>query len=320
VKLVFKYVGQGDSIILHWQENEVNKFIAIDCNLLNDQVPTLDYITSFPNSEVAAIILSHPHTDHFSGMERLLKGLTSANIPIKYFWHTAYHSEAYFTTSVKGSDAKGKLKRLFELVRKMRDEGRLELASLDGGTPTPVINLGQHTKIFVLAPTSREQDKYLASTSLPSKFEGANNPKANWLSTVLRIERGDKYYLPTSDVEKFTLKGLDQRQVVNQNQLAFALGQIPHHGSIHNYNNTFWTKRYKEGDSPLAVISSGPNGYDHPSPQLVSNLTQMGYEVKITGDGKILPAPAQAAITSLNVFSTEVLSSSEDSRDVIIEL
>lgn len=320
MKLIFKYVGQGDSIILHWKAGGLNKFIIVDCNTISGETPTLNYIKSFPSPEVIAIILSHPHTDHFSGMEQLFRGLLQVNIPIRFFWHTASHNEAYFTTSVKGSDAKTKLKRLFVLVREMRDAGNLELATLDGGTPTPVINLDEDTRIFVLAPTSREYDNYLASTNLPTKFEGTNNPQANWLSTVLRIERGNKYYLLTSDAEKFTLKGLDQRQVVNQNELEFVLGQIPHHGSIKNYNNTFWSKRRREGNSPVAVISSGPNSYGHPSPELVAKLSALGYDVKVTGSNAVLSVPAQAVITYLDVFSAQTSITDEDPRDVIIDL
>lgn len=320
MKLIFKYVGQGDSIILHWEAGGQNKFIIVDCNLYNNKVPTLEYILSFPNQEVIAIILSHPHTDHFSGMERLLQGLTEAIIPIRYFWHTASHAKAYFT-SVRGVDAKTKLKRLFILARKLRDEGKLELGTLDGGTPTPVLNLDAQTKIFILAPTSREQDKYLASTNLPTLFEGANNPEANWLSTVLRIERNGNYYLLTSDVEKFTLKGLDQRQVVNQNKLSFFAGQIPHHGSIKNYNGTFWKKRRAEGDKPISVISSGPNSYGHPSPKLISELIRIGYDVKVTGEETTISSEARGILNSLDVFSTEVsVSSRDDTRDVIIDL
>ncbi len=74
VEIVFKNVGQGDSIILEWESSEegTKKIAIIDCNLNKNENPVLQHLIELNLHEIEFVILSHPHEDHFSGFHELL--------------------------------------------------------------------------------------------------------------------------------------------------------------------------------------------------------------------------------------------------------
>ena len=80
----FKNVGQGDSIIIEWDD----KIGIIDCNIYKDSNPVLEYISQKDIEEIEFIILSHFHFDHFSGFPKLFDYCRDNKIKIKYFFHT----------------------------------------------------------------------------------------------------------------------------------------------------------------------------------------------------------------------------------------
>lgn len=67
MRITFKDVGQGDSIILEWDKDGKKKIGIIDCNKYFGANPVLSYIKNPENKveEIEFLILSHPHHDHF---------------------------------------------------------------------------------------------------------------------------------------------------------------------------------------------------------------------------------------------------------------
>ena len=91
LKVTFKDVGQGDSIIIEWRKNSKSYVGIIDCNLkTNNRNPILEHIKILSTKEISFIILSHPHYDHFSGFEDLFNYCEKNKIIIKNFIHTAH--------------------------------------------------------------------------------------------------------------------------------------------------------------------------------------------------------------------------------------
>ena len=81
MNVTFKYIGQGDSIILVWNDSGLVKVGIIDCNNHNGSI--LTHIKSLGSSIfIEFIVLSHPHDDHFSGLLDLILYLNDNNIPI----------------------------------------------------------------------------------------------------------------------------------------------------------------------------------------------------------------------------------------------
>ncbi|WP_116108154.1 MBL fold metallo-hydrolase [Lewinella sp. IMCC34191] len=315
MKLVFKNVGQGDSIIIHWIEEEVNKFILIDCNEFQGRVPSWEYISSFDNPEVEIILLSHPHTDHFSGMSQLLDQIKEKDVPLKYILHTCSNVPDYLRGSVKGHVAINDLSILFKKFRDFRDKMNCNLASIDGDSPFSTMRFNRESyRLTILSPTSIEYDRFAKQAFRGESFESkSNNANANYLSSTIIIESEHEYCLLTSDTMKYSLVRLDRKQKLELEKI-LTVGQAPHHGSKGNHNNTFWRKRKLSNKSHIAV-STGPNTYGHPHPEVVRFFAHQPSQLHITGN-----LATEQHSSYLNIFSTSRYSVPVDKTDLVFNL
>ncbi len=85
-RVIFLYVGQGDSTLLVLPSGDTYKYMLIDCNqdnllggidlplMLGNLTDTLHYFVN-----------THPHKDHISGIKRL-----ATTVNIKEIWHSGH--------------------------------------------------------------------------------------------------------------------------------------------------------------------------------------------------------------------------------------
>lgn len=308
VRLTFKNVGQGDSIILEWTRKGDKKIGIIDCNLHDGSNPVLDYIIDNKIQSIEFLILSHTHYDHFSGFYDLVSYCRSNNISIRIFMHTAKLSAQYILNSIRSRVAESALDDLFALLLDMSKKGELKVSGIDDNKYLQ-IPLSDDFTMEVLSPSSIEEQKFVKGENYPFDEEDGNSkPNANWLSTILRIFSKDVYVLLTSDVEGSALSriGKDKQKRIDKSKLVLA--QVPHHGSKGNLNKFFWQSRKRKPNTKV-VISVGKNGYKHPSKDVLTFFDgQSNYVVERTDDGSV-PAKTKKAITNsllLNLISKTV--------------
>ena len=98
MKITFKDVGHGDTIVCQWTSDGKNKIGIIDCNKKRRRNPLIDFLKVTNIESIEFVIISHPHRDHFSGIEDLLAYCRDKNLNIKYFAHTAtlHPAEVFF--------------------------------------------------------------------------------------------------------------------------------------------------------------------------------------------------------------------------------
>lgn len=307
VKITFKNVGQGDSILIEWNHNNQDKIAIIDCNQYLNRNPVLDYIIEKEYSEIDFIILSHPHLDHFSGFVELLNHCRSNNVKIRRFLHTAQTSPDYLKAATRSMEEKNKLYELFELLGKLAEEEFLSVHAIDDN-PDVIIKLGDKFTMEILSPSSREIGKYINGENYPFDEETISHPNANWLSTLLKISNNHLNVLLTSDVETGALRRIGKKKDGRLGKDKIILAQIPHHGSKGNLDKPFWQMRKRFPITPV-VISVGKNRYKHPSREVIDFFTgQTNYEIHRTDINTILSSSEQTIkINSLlDVFSEEV--------------
>ncbi len=280
-QLTFKNVGQGDSIILEWESNKTRKIGLIDCNLFNNQNPVLDHIIKESYNTIEFLILSHPHIDHFSGFLQLIEYCATHSIRMKHFIHTCGQVPSYIQAASKSVVAERELQRLFECLHQCEQKWGLKVGHMDGNVPNPTITLNKELLMRVLSPTQYEFDNYVSGAFYPySEEESLDNPKANWLSLILKIECAKWILLLTSDADKRSLIRIDKHEAEELDK-PLIIGQIPHHGAFGNHNNTFWKKR-KRIKKTAMIVSSGPNSYGHPSIEVLYFFVKNGYRVYST--------------------------------------
>ena len=320
MRITFKNVGQGDSIILEWSKRDDTVGIGIvDCNLYNGENPVLLHIQRLACSYIDFIILSHPHYDHFSGMLELLEFCEDNRIGIGCFYHTCHQHPDYIKAAYKSATTQKELGHLLLKVQSLFRKEKIRKQALSQFVePIP---LEEKVSMKCLSPSEREYDDFISSKTYKySEEEHGNIAKANKLSTLLKIQGSGWYILLTSDTELSTFKRL-AKQHSDEFKDNLLLAQSPHHGAWTNHWSEFWKRRTK-AKGAFAVISVGKNRYEHPSQKTVDSFIENQYQLRYTSAIGVLrnlerSEQAQKNTIALDVFASLVV---EQGKDCVFEI
>jgi beta-lactamase superfamily II metal-dependent hydrolase len=282
MKITFKDVGQGDSVILEWFDKKKNYRVGIiDCNLKGRSNPVVNHIEKSQPEMIDFIILSHPHKDHYSGMLELLDHVEKNNIKVLQFAHTLKGiGTLYWRWFEKNTSD---LKLLIKIVRKLKILKEKDLiVRIQPLVENVHINLSENIRIVCLAPSHDEIEKYQETVKYrPEKNITKASAAANHLSSILKLNFRGKYALFTSDAEKTTFE-----RVIKQHDLKdkkFLACQLPHHGSKRNHSPIFWDKIETSKDHKNVFISSGTHHqYHHPDYETVKWFYDKGFSIRAT--------------------------------------
>ncbi len=293
ITLTFKNVDQGDSILLEWQKDGIDKIAIIDCNQAFNTNPVLEHIITKGYSRIEFLLLSHPHSDHFSGFTKLIRHCIDHGIKIGHFLSTSPINKNYWEMAFDNAFAKNETQKLFKLLREARTAIGMKTSFVQGESLNPPIKIGNNYFFELLGPTAVELDKFITTkvVGINNEEEKGNNPSANWLSSLIKIYTDDTWYiLLTADVnpELLLVYGHDKDKTgIFKGNLV--LGQSPHHGSKLNHKNSFWKnlKRKKDSSVPI-VFSVGKNNYGHPSKEAVEFFQRNKFKIYSTNPTGIL--------------------------------
>lgn len=282
VKVIFKDVGQGDSIIFEWEDDAKKRIGIIDCKKKGKSNPILAHLKAAdPIEQIDFIVLSHPHEDHYSGLYAVLKHCKDRKIKIKKFCYTIQDIEIeywnYFSPNITGSK---ELLKIFDIAHELYDLKLLEFVPLSFGYR---IDLTNEIYLKCISPSREENSTYLDILKFqPEKNRLLRSRAANHLSTLFKLKVGDKYILFTSDVEKQTFLRIQDRNWDLLDKKEVHLSQVPHHGSENNHEESFWSKLQKVKNC-TALISAGEHKpYDHPHYNVISSFKNLGYDIQST--------------------------------------
>ena len=281
MQITFKDVGQGDSILIEWEDNDINKVGIIDCKKRQKSNPVIDHLKEKGYTEIEFIILSHPHSDHYSGFEELLDFIEEKGIVVNRFGNTLKEigSGYWEWFEVSSEDTR----QLAEIVRKA-DRLRNEVGLIkkyfyvfeDWNIP-----LSPTIEIRSISPAHEEIQTYQQLV----KYDAIENKKqaskaANYLSSLFYIRKDGHNILLTSDVERETFARIDIEKRFQD--IKFSLCQAPHHGSFNNYYDLFWDN-LSTLEEKNAVFSSGLNEqYKHPHLATIKCFEKNGYRINPT--------------------------------------
>lgn len=305
--LTFLNVGQGDSIVLEWADKEKTKTAIVDCKSNLGKNPVIEYLIAQNIKFIEFLIISHPHSDHFSGTKELLEHCVENDIVIKYLYHTATVSPNRIKTAVKGTLLTTEVTELYLLLSKLKTKGLITVCPIsEMGFD---ISLSSEWSLRVLSPSFVELDEYSKNVNysiIDQDEDSGNEPFANYLSTVLMLHNDKGYVLLTSDTVIDTFFRLDKKYKSLFNSKKLILGQIPHHGSRKNYKPIFWKNKNPTKELVPAVISVGPNGYRHPHKEVIENLTRLGYDIFTTQPLKNISETNSINSSFANMYSKPI--------------
>lgn len=281
MNITFKYVGQGDTIFVEWNSDGREKLGIIDCKRYGGVVPGLDRVRG--RESIQFIVLSHPHSDHYSGFPRLLTFCEKEGIEIGVFIYTTREIPSYIRSVVLSDTEKDDLADTFRAVRRLEEKGLLSRRGIGTDAMRP-LDLTEEVTLNLLAPSETERDLFTESL-YDADLNISDIPNANYVSAVSLIEGNEWQVILTSDAEKSALRRIGLGPL-KKDYTPLILGQSPHHGSKDNHYRAFWRNRKHKTGTPIA-ISVGPNGYGHPSKEVIQDLAESDYDVVSTHEGAV---------------------------------
>jgi len=317
--VTFKNVGQGDCIVIEWVDDGEPHVGIVDCHAPGCRNAAVDHLRSQSYPSVEFVVMSHPHYDHYSGLEQVLQYCEAQKLPVKRFLHTARHARAYLQTVVAPGERKDSLHDLLGSVHRLKEKGVIKAYGSVEDT-TKSIDLTDDIHLTVLSPSEQEYEEYL-KTLYSDDLDEMASPDANWIATLLQIETNDWFALLTSDVVTETLRRVGIR-VMKKESRKLRLGQVPHHGSENGHYKEFWKRKsYDKGATPLVLSVGIPNSHGHPSRQVLRDLSSLGYQIRSTADS-LSPGEDSASDVRrmLANASTPTTTPRSEGGDVVVRL
>lgn len=251
VSVLFKNVGQGDSVFIEWAKEDGNHYGIIDCNLVGDQNPILDEIKKRDVKNIDFVISSHLHTDHYSGFAGLLQHCISNSITIKLFLHTFTSDMTNILNLFKMSQKKQRNTDDFIkfYIEAMEKEIFLDCATITHRTEK--IYLTDTIYLSFYSPNQNDYDNLSLQRVQYENKRTTNKPDFNTVSTIIEITNSIESIILTSDATKKQFKRINNKITRN-----VTLVQVPHHGSPTGLEELFWTSINKVEACP-SVFSVG---------------------------------------------------------------
>jgi beta-lactamase superfamily II metal-dependent hydrolase len=272
IEVVFKNVGQGDSVLLEWRNSGKLHYGIIDCNLYNGSNPLLEEIIFKNVPYLDFVILSHLHHDHYSGMPELLQHCINNRIKIGLFLHTFTNDfRKILTLIVNSQRVQSDTEKLLDNVQKAI-KGKIILDQ-DGVTHnTRSLHLYGDVYLRFLAPTGNDEVSLSKQRIAYENKKSTTVPNVNIMSTIVEISNSSNSLLFVSDATKSTFKRI--RNVVKKKVI---MTQVPHHGSKYNLHQRFWFLLDKQTQCP-AVYSVGDIVKDKlPDKDVVVFMESLGF-------------------------------------------
>ncbi len=321
LQITFKSVGQGDSILIEWKDEHGAEHVGIiDCNLVEKKRnPVLEHIKKKGYTEIDFLVLSHPHSDHFSGFLSLIEYCEANGIGLGTFYHSCHQVPEYLKAACESTTSEKEIYDLLAKIMELFRNGKMDKQKLYYNKHA-TIDLPNSIKIKCLSPSEWELDKYISGTKYwYNDEEGDSNPKANLLSSMFKIycEDEDWYILLTADADKHSFYRLDKKHP-SEFLGKLVLAQCPHHGSEFNCSKAFWEKK-SNSDGCFVVFSVGKNKHGHPNQKTRDVFINNGYQLRYTTDlAKLLTQSKEAKMASglLNPFSSLVI----ENKDVVFKI
>jgi beta-lactamase superfamily II metal-dependent hydrolase len=273
LEIIFKDVGQGDSIFLSWP-NDAGKtsYGIIDSHIYQSRNPILEELQVRNVQNLDFIIVSHMHKDHYSGVHEILEFCIMKGIVIEKFYHT-FKAEylKIMNDQINDSFTKAIFEKFWLSYQLAIDNGIIK--DPDGVTHnTMPILLFKNVNLSFKSPNGLDERKLVTQQALYESKKMKAQPNINLVATIIEVSNQTKSILLTSDAEKHSFKRIEGKL-----SSTFELVQVPHHGSEKNHYPDFW-RSIKKQNTCHSVFSVGSNDGDKlPKKNVVEFFDSTGF-------------------------------------------
>ena len=255
--------GFGESIVIYIPQIGWGVIDSCEYRKVN---PALEYLQKNKAQKISFIVLSHPHLDHYKGLDQLIHSYIGRIDRICYYSGDGLKEyRSYLAKKAvlnePGIKTLGRLLRLFEKAQKkgariVRISERTEIIrkrQVDG----------HDIEVLALSPSAQSVARYveLLYAAIPKNIgdytRELQKTNYNLLSTALWCQIGKLRFIFGSDLEigdedQMGWKGIVTN--IDTPELSIDFVKVPHHGSPNAFYQPVWEK-FSEGGKIISVIT-----------------------------------------------------------------
>jgi competence protein ComEC len=247
-------VGQADTSVVISPEGSV---VVIDATRATKILDLLDQLGN--DGTLEKLVITHPHSDHFSGGNRLAQDLQILEATVAPFWHEFGMGPVTYRRLI------GRLAT--------QDTNTVFLSGYSRWYPDGAVTAGQDPVVDNNAPYL----EFLGPTNgMIARVEAANVFNTNHLSIMARLTWRNFRMLITGDAQMENWQAFDEAGMLEDGCRVL---RAAHHGSP---NGTQWERINRLGPSEV-IVSSDPGAGHH-----LPDLTATAIFTKFNGqDGQL---------------------------------
>jgi hypothetical protein len=284
--------GYGESIIIyipHIGWGVIDSCLAkVDDTSIN---PALEYLLQKKVEKLAFVVLTHPHADHFLGIDQLVKHYSGriSNIFI-YSGEGLREYKIYLSKKMvlQGGSELNKLAAVFKSLELARDAGAKIVKISEQTAVIRKEKYGNYDmEILALSPSAESLKRYveLLYKAIPVKDGDVlgivPDDHHNLLSAALWCSVGNLRLIFGSDLEAGADDYTGWNNIVSSPtcpNLATHLIKVSHHGSVGAFYKPAWEKFEK----PVSVITPFNRSKPLPQESMVKQIEKYSKDVAIT--------------------------------------
>ena len=292
VLLYIPYVGWG---IIDSCEVKINKKTFV--------LPLQYLLESFPDKEkpeLAFIVLTHPHEDHYKGLDKIIDNYPGGIKRICRYNGVGIRELRYYLIRQKI----GHIEQLpglidvfeaFQNATKKKGSHERFLSELTNVFEYNNVNVEGFgiTNIILkaLSPSSESATKYseMLFKVIPKSGESlkfVNDSAHNLISVCLLLTIGDIQVLLSGDLENYPSEGMGWKCIVRNADCPILwtnLNKVAHHGSKSGFNDSAW-EAHKSKGKPISIITPFIKGNTYlPEPDDIKKIKTVSSKVGLTG-------------------------------------
>ena len=225
--------------------------------------PALEYLKENKVEKISFLVLTHPHRDHFQGINRIVDHFLGRIDRICYYSGNGLREYRTYLAKKHVLRELGltELANIFSAFKKARDCGAHICKISENTSLTPISE--DNIKIIALSPSEESENKYIEilHKSIPKKdgdtIPSLKDREHNLISVVLYIEINELRLVFGGDLENGNCNYTGWKGIINSpnfGDLSADFMKVPHHGSPNAFYKPIWDKISKN-NRPFSVVT-----------------------------------------------------------------
>ncbi|WP_010654231.1 ComEC/Rec2 family competence protein [Fluoribacter dumoffii] len=312
IRVHFFDVRHGDAIVIEYLTENTSHWVVIDSNYVkrNNQIisPTYEFLKKRKVEKIDAVIITHLHSDHYSGLEEILINFDIEKVYIPPFLST---KPALFNKQIKAirkkieelinrSDDELLGKRAYSLayIIKYLSENEPKVCEITGPENIFRLPFCKDPLGVVLLPLPKIKGKLIQMIE-SENFELDSFDSMNDASIVLSLKMGKNNIIFGADSTQLQWQD-HQRQLIRSGVtcLDSTMLKAPHHGSKHNNTTKIYDYVLAPTEGNCLFVSA--EGKKHPHNEIFDLINKYKMKPYCTGLAKNCLASNVTSIAGLS--------------------